>query len=186
MSVDEAKNINPNLNIAVWASSHLGNWPVYIMQSIYNSEIVSTIPNPLIDYTDIRPRNRRNYILYRSSKSGHPFESDTYFNFKDSEYTLLFFDNKLVGIETYFNITNSLVSELNQLYGSGFIVQLTSNDNAMVWHNQTRGRYVIWFLESRFKQVVTYIDNQWIQNLCKITLDEFRNSTSNQRNRLDW
>jgi hypothetical protein len=186
MTLDEASAINPNLFRAVSHTSHIGNWPVYIMQYLYNSELVSTIPNPLVDYTGSYPKSRENYVIYRSRQNDDPYKTDDYFYYRDDEYTLLFFDNKLVGIETYFNYTSTLVPELNQLYGNVFTVSLSSGDDARVWNNQARGRFIIWYLDSRTKQVVTYVDSQTIRNLCRITLEEYRASNKNPRNRLDW
>jgi len=186
MSIDEAKVINPNLTVPSIDRFHRGNWPVYIMQYLFNSELASTIPNPLVDFTGEYPVNRSNYVVYNCCRYDNSERSNNYFRYGDSQYKLLFYDNKLVGIETYFNYTGLIISELNQLYGNGFTVSLSSGDDARVWNNQTRGRYVVWYLSDRTLQVVTYIDSQWIRVLCRTTLEEYRRSTDNPRNRLDW
>jgi hypothetical protein len=167
MSVEDVGTIRPEIKKDDF---FFVNFLTFIMQSQYNSELISTIPNPRTNMTGTFTRYITGEYL------------------TDRDLTFYFHDNKLVAIETYFRNTNVL-NELIQQYGNSFNVHLSNTDDAKVWNNQSMGRFITWEKVTvggnRSWEEVIYIDHAWITNLCRITIEDFRRAESNPRNRLD-
>ena len=168
MSIEDVRAIRSEIKVSNYSSLYS---LIYIMQYLYDSELVSTIPNPIANITG----------RFTRYSTGDNYSNDMAFYFHN---------DKLVAIETYFRSTN-ILNELRQIYGVGFTVHLASKPNARVWNNQSRGRFIIWEIHTQrgyeyaSVEEVIYVDYLWVRDLCSVTIENFRKSDINPRNRLD-
>jgi hypothetical protein len=101
----------------------------------------------------------------------------------------LFYNNKLVGVVTYFR--SNILPELIEKYGNGFsgkppILSKDSRDDIQLWAN--RHRFLIWEHKASlysFWETITYIDGTWIQNICKLRIEEYRKNRDRTRSKID-
>jgi hypothetical protein len=169
MGIDTIISKFPN-NIKEWGYYYNGLF--YIIKHLYDSELSGNIPNPLAATGD------KFKVLLTGS------------DLRDSDFAFLFYDNKLVGMMTFFNNDN-ILPEIIRKYGNGSKYGVSWNgrtsEEGFLWLNSQR--FIIW--EERTGnyntkyQIVTYFDVNFARELCRRKMDTFRAEQEKVKSRLD-
>jgi len=146
----------------------------FMMFHFYNAEIKNgTIPNPL-------------------GVEGNDFEVyETVTELGTGDLTLLFSNKKLVGVVTQFSRFSNMdiLTELRNKYGNGSGYTI-SGDEGIVWLDAQRSRFIIYESHNENDWVynykrVTYIEANWIRDICNRRMVLYREEIKRSKSRLD-
>jgi len=160
MSVNEVRNLCPDIKSETYI-----RWgaPSYVILYLYNSEIISSVPNPL-------SKEAGRITVYESDSE------DLYF---------YFVDGRLVAVQVWF-FNENILSELVKKYGSVNPVggsYLRYEYMTATWDNDIT-RYIVWEGDLPLERVY-YISRSWLSPLLEKTLSEFQSDKNKTSSKLD-
>ena len=170
MTIDAVRAKTPGLRTSN-RFSLIWNTGSSIMNSLYRNEIASEIPYPFSSSSLQNP-----LVLLSEPINRYNFES-----------LYLFHDNKLVGIITVFR--DRVFEMLTSRYGNGALTTLRrSNISHEVYLWVNAGRFITWERQAEgvgFLETITYLDENWMKNICRRRIAEYRERQLYVRSRID-
>jgi hypothetical protein len=143
----------------------------YTIMHLYKAEISGAIPNPQA-------------VLGNEFKV---FVTGEWL--RDDDLAFLFSNNKLVGVITFFNRDN-ILSDIKKKYGNGSTYSVSwpngTPEEGILWLNSQR--FIIWEQRgsnNRSYQIVTYFEANWIRDVCRRRMENFRKEEQQKRSRID-